>query len=112
MLAALQSANLLVRFGIELAALAGLGWWGWNTGNSQVIKLSLGAGMPLLAAILWGLFASPGSSAEVPAFVHVGVQVLVLGSAALALYQMRHTLAVSFGAIAIANAALMRVWHQ
>lgn len=76
------------------------------------VKLSLGAGLPLLAATLWGLFASPTSAGRVPDFVHFGVQILVLGSAALALYQMRHTLALSFSAIAIANAALMRVWHQ
>jgi hypothetical protein len=111
-LAILQSANLLVRFGIELAALAGLGWWGWNTGNTQIMKLSLAAGLPLAAATLWAMFASPGSSNQVPNLVHVGTQILVLGSAAIVLYQMRHSLALSFSAVAIANAALMRVWHQ
>lgn len=112
MLAALQSANLVVRFGIELAALAALGWWGWNAGNSQLAKLSLAAALPVAAATLWALFASTGSSEQVSDVVHVGVQILVLGTAIIALYQMRHSLALSFGAVTIANAALMRVWNQ
>ena len=47
-----------VRFGLELAALVALGYWGFTTGGT-LTRIVLGLGAPLLAAVLWGLFVSP-----------------------------------------------------
>ena len=98
-----ETANLLLRFLLELAALAALGWYGARTGDSTAAKVALGAGLPLVAAVLWGLFAAPRSTFDVPALGLV-VQVLVFGGAALALLAGdRDVLAAVFAAVVIAN---------
>ena len=55
----LKGLLLAIRFGLELAALAALGYWGIETGDGAVTKIVLGLGAPLVAAVLWGLFVSP-----------------------------------------------------
>ena len=45
----LQSANLALRFLLELAALGALAYWGSRTGSVPITKLGLGIGTPLLA---------------------------------------------------------------
>jgi hypothetical protein len=51
--------NLTVAFLLELCALAALGCWGLRTASGPATKAALGIGAPLLAAVLWGLFAAP-----------------------------------------------------
>src|SRR3954447_16533026 len=90
------AAILLLRFLLELAALAALGWYGARTGETTLAKIALGGGLPLAAAVLWGLFAAPRSTFDVPA-AGIAVQVLVFGGAALALLAIdRGTLAGGF----------------
>ena len=50
--------NLAVRFLLEMIALLAIGYWGWHQGQGFVAFL-LAGGLPLLAAILWGVFAVP-----------------------------------------------------
>lgn len=44
----IQSANLALRFLLELCALAALAYWGAQTGRGPVVKIGLGIGAPLL----------------------------------------------------------------
>ncbi len=50
--------NLAVRFLLEISALAALGAWGWRQGEG-LIGIVLALGIPIIAAILWGIFAVP-----------------------------------------------------
>jgi hypothetical protein len=111
--AVLKGANLLVRFLLELAALAALGWWGWRTGTSAALRWALAIGLPLAAAVLWGIFAAPKSALDVSGPVKVAVQALVLGAAAVALLHLGETRwAAIYGAVLAVNTVLMYVWHQ
>jgi hypothetical protein len=51
--------NLTLRFVLELAALAAMGYWGWQltTGGLRVL---LAVAIPITAAILWAASAVPG----------------------------------------------------
>ena len=53
--------NLAIRFLLELAALFALGLWGWNAydGGESWQRILLMLGVPIAAALLWGLFAVP-----------------------------------------------------
>ena len=73
--------NATVAFGLELAALAVLGRGGWQLGGSTAVRLLLAVGLPIVAAVLWSLFAAP--RAVVPSAAgRLAVQVLVFGTAA------------------------------
>lgn len=50
--------NLAVRFLLEIAALVGMGYWGW-TQNDGLWRWVLAIGVPIGAAVLWGTFAVP-----------------------------------------------------
>ncbi len=53
-----RAVNDSIRFCLELAALAGLAVWGWETGpDGWNVLLAIAA--PLAAAVLWGLFVAP-----------------------------------------------------
>ena len=54
-----DSANLALRFLLEITALIALGFLGWNLGEG-LPRLALAIGLPVIAATIWGLFAVPG----------------------------------------------------
>jgi hypothetical protein len=51
--------NLALRFGLELAALAAMGLWGWHV-TAGVFRVVLAVAIPVVAAVLWGVLAVPG----------------------------------------------------
>ncbi len=102
-------ANLTLAFLLELCALAALCYWGFRAGGGPVTRTALGLGAPLLAAVLWGLFAAPRAPVSVP-LARLGVQVVVFGSATLALYATGHRLlAIVFAVLVVINGVLVRL---
>lgn len=109
----LQVANLGLRFMLELCALAGLGYWGATSGRGPLTKTLLGIGAPLAAAVIWGAFVAPKASVPVSEPIRLLLEVLVFGSAVVALYRAgRPTLALVFAAAVVINRVLMMVWNQ
>ncbi|WP_052702937.1 YrdB family protein [Paenibacillus beijingensis] len=106
-----QSGLLAVLFLLELSALAAFGYWGFQTGNGQLLKIVLGIGTPLLVAVFWGMVVSPKASFPVPVPVRSLLQLLVFSLAALALYaSARQTLAVAFLIVAVIDVVLVYLW--
>jgi hypothetical protein len=109
----LQSANLLLRFLLELSALGALGYWGFHTADGVVTKLGLGLGAPLVAAVVWGVFVSPKAAMPLSTPLWLLTQVLVFGAAMAALMSTgRPSLAWIFGLTVVINGVLMYVWGQ
>jgi len=107
-MAAIKGVNAAVRFLLELCALGALGYWGFRTGSATAVKITLGIGMPLLAAVLWMIFGAPGAPKRLHGPWHIGLEVLILGGAALALYAAgNHVLAVAFAAVVLVNEILL-----
>ncbi len=112
-LAVLQGANLVARFALELSALAALALWGFSLDVPVAIRVLAGLGAPLVAAAVWGLFASPKAAVTVDAPAQQAVQVLLFAVAIAALAQAgRPQLAWAFGTAAAVNAALLVWWQQ
>lgn len=109
----IYSANLGLRFILELCALGALGYWGYRTGGTTLAKLARAAGAVIATAVVWAAFVAPDASVPAPGPVRALLQVLVFGAAAVALFSLRRTMVASvFGAIVLLNAALMAVWGQ
>ncbi len=47
--------NLALAFALELMMLGALIYWGW-TQHEGIVRVLLTVGLPLLAAVLWGVF--------------------------------------------------------
>jgi hypothetical protein len=73
-----------VAFAAELGALGALGYWGAASGGTTIGRWLLALGLPLAAAVLWGLFAAPQAVVQVVVLA-VLVKVAVFGGAVAAL---------------------------
>jgi hypothetical protein len=103
-------ANAALAFFLEIAALVALGYWGFQAGSGTPAKLALGLGTPLLAAVLWGLFAAPRARFAVPLPAVLAVKALVFAGATAALWATGHrTLAVAFAIVVVANTVVATV---
>jgi uncharacterized protein (DUF983 family) len=112
-MAALKSLNLAVRFLLELCALAGLGYWGYHQGDGVFVKIILGIGAPLLAAVIWGAFVAPKAAVHVPGWLHFLLELIVIGTAAFALYLSKQPkLAAIYAGVYVVNRILLTVWKQ
>jgi hypothetical protein len=109
----LRTINLGLRFLLELAALAALGYWGFTTGPSGLVRLGLCVGTPLVAAAVWGAFIAPKAPYPPARPIRLLLEVLVFGSAALALVLAGQTLiGLFFAALVLANELLLFLWGQ
>ncbi|MEO8287636.1 MAG: YrdB family protein [Chloroflexota bacterium] len=110
---AAKSANLALSFLLELCALAGLAYWGWQTGDGTVIKSVLAVGAPLAAAVLWGVFASPRAAVPLKEPLHLLFVVVFFGAAAAALAAAgQPLLALVFAVVLVINHVLLYAWKQ
>lgn len=111
--APLHVLNEGLAFVLEVAALAVLAWWGWESAENVALRLLLAVAAPAVAAVVWGLFAAPRARFRVPLAGVLLVKALVFGAAAVALYALdRPGWAVAFAAVALVNTALATVDRQ
>lgn len=107
----IRSANLALRFLLELCALAALGYWGVHAGGGGIAHLGLGIGAPLLAAIVWGVFVAPKATVRLPGHIPFIIGLVVFGVAAVALAGAGQPgVAAVFGVVAVINSALVYIW--
>ena len=55
----LKALSAGVAFLLELAMHAALSYWGFQGEKSVCVRWSLGIGIPLVVAVLWGKFLAP-----------------------------------------------------
>ena len=113
MLAALKLINLSLAFVLELAMLAAYASWGFHTGQSTVVKIGLGIGVPLLVAVIWGLLMAPNSSRRLNGAAYLALKVVLFGLAVAALISTGNVaLGILLGAAVAINTILLHVWKQ
>lgn len=109
----IKSANLGLRFILEMCALGAAGYWGFHLDRGTAVKWLVGIGTPLLVLVVWSMFIAPGSDSGLSDTTKMWVGSVMLGACALVLAAARYPLLAGIFAVAIvANAALMQVWHQ
>lgn len=105
--------NLLLRFALELCALAAAGAWAWSRfhGAAQWFGVVL---VPALLMVVWGTFAVPGDPSRggspavvVPGLVRLVLELSVFGFATWAMADSGHrTTAVVFGGLVLVHYAI------
>jgi Na+-transporting NADH:ubiquinone oxidoreductase subunit NqrE len=105
-----KTANLALRFALELCAFAALGYWGSQATSSTVSRIVLAIVTPAAAIVVWGLFVAPKATVKVSEAARWAIEVVVFVGAAVALVASGHViLGLVLGAVAVANGALVRV---
>ena len=104
-----MNANDVVAFLVEIGVLALLGVAGWQSSESGVVRSVLAVALPLLAAVLWGLFAAPRARIESEP-LRLATKVLVLGAGVVAGFIALPTVwAVVVAVVVVVNLVLMYV---
>lgn len=109
----LKGINSTLAFLLELAMLAAFSYWGFHGEKSISLKWQLGIGLPILAAIVWGIFLAPRSTFRLRTIPGNILSSLLFVLAAASLFQTGHTaLAIIFASIAILNRIFIVIWKQ
>jgi hypothetical protein len=107
----LKNLNLALRFALELCALGLLAYWGVRSGGQPVVRIVLGIGLPVLAAVFWGSFVSPKARFGGSRKRRLLLGLLVFLLAAMAFMNLGHVLlGVLYGTVTILNTALTYAW--
>ncbi|MER6925906.1 YrdB family protein [Streptomyces spiralis] len=106
------AANEALAFLLELAALGFLSWWGFGAGHQGALRILLGVGTPLLAAVVWALFAAPRARLRPRLPLVLVVKALVFGAGAAALYGAGHPVAAgAVAVVTVANTAVAEIFR-
>jgi hypothetical protein len=107
----LKGINLLVRFLLELCMYAAIGYWGFKTGSGWFMKSLLGIGLPVLIAVLWGLFLAPKATHPLSGMPRLLLELILLGSGAAGLFASgKANLGWIYLAVFAINEVLLFVW--
>jgi hypothetical protein len=107
----LRSANLAVKFILELVALGAFAYWG-ATVTSGVWAVVLAIATPLATGILWGRFAAPRAPRRLALRLRVPFELAVFALAALAGLTASTAAALAFALLVIVNSLLLTVFGQ
>ena len=109
----MRTANLVVRFLLEVCALTALGFWGAQTGGRTLTKLVLATATVLIAAAAWAVFVAPNAPLDAGPVLRWAVELAVFAAATGSLVTTGHPrYAVALAVVYLANRALMAVWDQ
>ena len=103
------NANDVVAFLVEVLVLVLLAWAGFSADASGLLRVLLGVGLPVVAAVLWGLFAAPRARVSSEP-LRLVTKVVVLGAGVVAGFLVLPTVwAVVVAVVVVVNLVLMYV---
>lgn len=101
----MTTANLAVRFILELSILAAAATWTWRAAPAGSLRIVAAAAVVIVLGTIW---ATVVHGTSVPAAAQLGAQAVIFAAATLAIAEIwRPAPAAAFAAIALVNAALL-----
>jgi hypothetical protein len=108
---AAQGANLVLRFLLELCALAAVAYWGSQVSSSTVVNVVVAIAAPFTLATVWGVWLAPNSSTRLDPPARTPLELAGLAAAVAALIAVSApVLAVILAVVAVANGLLLHFW--
>lgn len=109
----LKGINALVSFLLEVAMLVVISYFGFHGDKPVAVQLLIGAVLPIVIIIFWGLFMAPNAKRRFSLVVVRIVALALFLIAALALYETGLSgLSIGFAVVAVINAVLVFIWKQ
>jgi hypothetical protein len=103
------NANDAVAFVVEIVVLGLLAAVGWQADASTFLRVVLAVGFPLLAAVMWGLFAAPRARVESEP-LRLATKLVVLGLGVIAGFVvMPFVWAIVVAVVVVVNTVLIYV---
>ena len=100
----LRIINQITAFLLEIYMFIALGFIGYQLGKSVLIKYTLVIGLPLMAIVLWGLFAAPKSNFRLGLPWRIIFEIILFSITSFLLYKTGFkTLAFSLWIIILIN---------
>ncbi|MGD0313345.1 MAG: YrdB family protein [Acidimicrobiales bacterium] len=110
---AVAMSNLGLRFCIELATLAALGYWGASVDAPAAVRASLAVAAPLAAAVAWSRLLAPRAPRRLVGPTALGVELSIFAIATWALVSSGvGAPSVIYASLAVANAFTTRALGQ
>lgn len=107
----MRTANLALKFGLEIAAVAAFAIWGAAAGGAAGVALAIVSPAAMIA--VWTLFAAPRSSRRLVPAARIPLELSIFTLAAIGLVAAGYEgVAVAFGVPAVLNALLLTVFGQ
>ncbi len=104
-------ANRVLRFLLELAALAAVGYWGLNAGEGALGWVVAIVAVSVVIAV-WALFVSPKHTIETSKPVEFAIEAAVWLAAGAAIYATGSgALALAFVGVSLVSGALNYAWR-
>ena len=96
---AFRTANLGLRFLLELGLLAGVAWWGWHEWGWWAAVL-----LPIALAVVWSSFLSPKARWTIPVRARFALELVVFAAGTAAYLRAGGAgVAVAFAVVAAAS---------
>jgi Protein of unknown function (DUF2568) len=109
----MRGFQLLLRFVLELCALAALAYAGWQSSGSFWVRLLMAIALPLVAAVVWGQWVAPKARHPLPDPLRLVPEWLVFGGATVALAVTgRPLLAAALAVLAAGNRLALHLLHS
>lgn len=109
----MDQLNLVLRFLLELVALAALAYAGFLLPPDGLLRWIAAGVLPLAFAAVWGTFVAPRAPNRLRDPAKLLLEVVLFGGAAAAIYLAGFPgLAVLYGVIVAGNLALMFYFRQ
>lgn len=104
----MSTANLVLRFVVELLGVAAIGYWGFSALDGMPWQLVAGIGAPLLLIVTWWLVVAPNADNALAPRTRelIGTGLLLVAAAALA-WAGQPAPAAVLAATVIVNQALL-----
>jgi hypothetical protein len=108
-----KAINLALSFLLELCMLAAFAYWAFMAGDGFLAMIMLGIGVPLLVAVVWGVWLAPKSTRKLGEPYNFIVKVVLIALSIIALFVAGQTmLAIIFAVVLVINRILLLVWRQ
>ncbi|MBW4094745.1 MAG: YrdB family protein [Acidobacteria bacterium] len=104
---AVTGLHLTLAFVLEVAMLAGVGYWGFRGGFTSPWTYIVGIGFPAVLIVLWGVFMAPHAARRLPEpILPIVALVLFLSSAVALMVSGQPVLGWIMAVVAVANTIL------
>ena len=105
--------NLLISFLLEIALLILAGYWGFQQRESVLMKYTLAIALPVVIAILWGIFAAPKSKRRLKNPFRTILKLALFSLAVFFSFQTGHSLlAVVLAVVTFMNVIVAYILSQ